>query len=314
MQVIFGPVNSRRFGTSLGIDLSPQTKQCNFDCLYCELAPAQPLQQQNYVVPLETILKELRKHLDDSVDVITVTANGEPTLYPYLDELVLELNALPHRAKSLILTNSASLTSPKSFATLLKFDKVKLSLDAATQRTFKKIDRPAQGIQIEDIIQAMQRFSQEFGGVLFIEVLFVKGVNDSADEVEALNRALLGLKNITRVDIGTIDRPPAYPVEPLSYKELHDIALHFDSMLPLNIVSRGAQRNFAQHDYSKEEILNTLDKRPLSMDDMKALFSHRALQNLKELLEEGSVTLKRAGGLEFYLPTANLERKRAKKS
>lgn len=94
MKSIFGPVNSRRFGSSLGIDLSPALKQCNFDCLYCELAPSATTDKQANVVEVATIINELREHLNDKIDVITITANGEPTLYPYLDELIDALNKI----------------------------------------------------------------------------------------------------------------------------------------------------------------------------------------------------------------------------
>ncbi|MDP1784646.1 MAG: radical SAM protein, partial [Sulfuricurvum sp.] len=59
MSTIFGPVHSRRFGVSLGVDLSSTTKQCNFDCLYCELAPSPAITHQHDTIPVETILTEL---------------------------------------------------------------------------------------------------------------------------------------------------------------------------------------------------------------------------------------------------------------
>lgn len=94
MKTIFGPINSRRFGSSLGIDLSPALKQCNFDCLYCELAPSATTDKQIEVIEVSTIINELKTHLNDKIDVITLTANGEPTLYPYLDELIDEINKI----------------------------------------------------------------------------------------------------------------------------------------------------------------------------------------------------------------------------
>lgn len=77
MKTIFGPVLSRRFGASLGIDLSPYKKQCNFDCLYCELAASAPLDAQDSIVEVSTIINELKEHLNSDIDVITITANGE---------------------------------------------------------------------------------------------------------------------------------------------------------------------------------------------------------------------------------------------
>ena len=81
-KIVFGPITSRRFGQSLGIDLSPDTKQCNFDCIYCELKGAKPvdkIQDPPSVKEVVASVKEALKKYKD-IDVITLTANGEPTL------------------------------------------------------------------------------------------------------------------------------------------------------------------------------------------------------------------------------------------
>ncbi|MCK4738037.1 MAG: radical SAM protein, partial [Sulfurimonas sp.] len=220
MTTIFGPINSRRFGSSLGIDLSPALKQCNFDCLYCELAPSATVNAQTNTVEVSTIINELKAHLNDNIDVITLTANGEPTLYPHLDELIDEIDKIKNNTETLILTNSATLVDNKVFNSLLKLDQVKLSLDAISEDVFKKIDRPHVNIDIKNVVQKVIDFSNAYKGKLFIEILFVYGLNDTKEEIAKLNEALLRL-NVTRVDLGTIDRPPAYPVSGISYKELH---------------------------------------------------------------------------------------------
>jgi len=314
MQIIFGPVYSRRFGVSLGVDLSPQMKQCNFDCLYCELAPAQPIAHQTYVVEVSTIIEELQKHLNSDIDVITLTANGEPTLYPYLDELIGQIDKIKNSIQTLILSNSATLVDKRVFNALLKLDKVKLSLDAVTPETFKKIDRPQKSINIQNIISALIAFSKVYKGELYIEILFVKGINDSDEEVQALSDTLLNVKNITRVDIGTIDRPPAYPVEGLSYDELYTIAQKFDSSLPLHVTSRKDIKNTQKLFLSKEELLNTLDKRPLTQEDIESLFDEKTKQIFQELFKEKKIGIKKAGNIEFFIPKENFTRKRVKNS
>jgi wyosine [tRNA(Phe)-imidazoG37] synthetase (radical SAM superfamily) len=306
--IIFGPVNSRRFGMSLGIDLSPSNKQCNFDCLYCELAPSATVDKQTEVISVNEIINELQKHLHDKIDVITLTANGEPTLYPYLDELIDAINNIKGKTKTLILTNSASLVDKKVFASLLKLDEVKLSLDAISSDIFKKIDRPHPSIKIQNVVQKVIEFSRIYKGKLFIEILFVHGLNDTKEEIQKLNEVLHQI-NCQRIDIGTIDRPPAYPVMGVSYKELHDIALAFDTDLPIHIASRvHAEPNNSY--YTKEDILNTLDKRPLTMDDIHLLFNEKSKENLAALLTCKEITIKKVGNLEFYIPADNIKRKR----
>lgn len=307
MKTIFGPINSRRFGTSLGIDLSPSSKQCNFDCLYCELAPAPTTSKQNYTVEVSTIINELKTHLNDKIDVLTLTANGEPTLYPHLSELIDEIDKIKNTTQTLILTNSATLVDEKVFDSLLKLDQVKLSLDSVSEDIFKKIDRPHVEININKIVQKVKQFSQVFKGKLFIEILFVYGLNDNKEEIAKLNEVLKCLR-VERIDLGTIDRPPAYPVSGISYKELHECAQEFDSALPIHIASRiHAEPNNAT--YTKDEILNTLDKRPLTIDDINLLFDEESKELLNALIKEEKITIKEVGNLKFYIPKANLSRK-----
>ena len=308
--IIFGPVNSRRFGMSLGIDLSPSHKQCNFDCLYCELAPSPTVDMQTQIVSVDEIIKELQNHLHDKIDVITLTANGEPTLYPHLNELIDEIDKIKGNTKTLILTNSATLVDDAVFKSLLKLDEVKLSLDAVSPDIFKKIDRPHKNIDIDKVVKKVIEFSQVYKGKLFIEILFVYKLNDTKEEVAKLN-AVLKQINAFRVDLGTIDRPPAYPVMGISYKELHNLALSFDKELPIHIASRvHAQPNNSYH--TTDDILNTLDKRPLTLDDINLLFDEKSKENLQELITSNAVTINKVGNLEFYIPTQNLIRKRAK--
>jgi wyosine [tRNA(Phe)-imidazoG37] synthetase (radical SAM superfamily) len=307
MQTIFGPINSRRFGSSLGVDLSPALKQCNFDCLYCELAPTPTVDAQTNTVTVEQIINDLKSHLSDKIDVITLTANGEPTLYPHLSELIDEIDAIKNNTETLILTNSATLVDEKVFNTLLKLDQVKLSLDAISDDVFKKIDRPHESIKVDEVVRRVQEFSKAYKGKLFMEILFVHGLNDTKEEIAKLNEALLEI-NASRVDLGTIDRPPAYPVMGISYKELHEASLMFDSSLPIHIASRvHAEPNNAE--YSNEDILNTLDKRPLTMDDINLLFDEISKKRLETLLKENKVVKKTVGNLEFLLPDANIKRK-----
>jgi wyosine [tRNA(Phe)-imidazoG37] synthetase (radical SAM superfamily) len=312
MSTIFGPVHSRRFGVSLGIDLSSSTKQCNFDCLYCELAPMQAIAHQHSITPVEIILSDLAAALKShpNIDVITLTANGEPTMYPYLDELIAGIDTIKGDIQTLILSNSAYLSDEAVFNALLKLDQVKLSLDAATPEVFKKIDRPAEGIKIDEIIDAIRRFSHLYTGKLFIEILFVRGVNDSLKEVLALNTALSKI-NCERIDIGTIDRPPAYPVQGLEFKELYALSHHFDPALPIHIVSR-THATAHPSTYNSDEILMTLDKRPLTEDDVQALFDTESKKRFQTLLNEGKITTIERSNIIFYLPCENSERKRPK--
>lgn len=311
MKTVFGPVNSRRFGNSLGIDLSPAIKQCNFDCLYCELSPSVTVNSQKYVVKVSEIIEQLKERLNDDIDVITITANGEPTLYPFLEELIDEINKIKGSTETLILSNSAMLINKNVFDSLLKLEGVKLSLDAISEDIFKKVDRPHTDIRIDEITQKILDFSNIYKGKLYIEILFIHNLNDTKKEIRKLNDFLLKLSNVTRIDIGTIDRPPAYQVEGVSYDRLHEISLLLDPSLPVHIASRAKSKPYPNF-YDEDAIVNTLDKRPLTIDDIELLFDQKSKETLQKLLDEKKVVKTRITNIEFLIPVKNTDRKRYK--
>ena len=300
MNIIFGPIHSRRFGKSLGVDLSPGKKQCNFDCLYCELDPAKTMDDQDEVLSVETIVTAIQKGLLEhhDIDFLTITANGEPTLYPHLSELIDEINKIKGKTKVLILSNAASIDDPKVQDALLKLDEVKLSLDCATQKCLKKLDRSHSGIDVENIKAGMLEFKKKYKGPLIIEILIVKTLNDSEEEITNLNEYLLKLQP-TRIDIGTIDRPPAFDVKPVNYEELLHISHLFDSSLPVYISSR-KKADISSSSYSYEEILETLSKRPLTQEDIEALFDEESQKRAENLLHKQKIKLVETNGVKFY--------------
>jgi len=298
--IIFGPIHSRRFGKSLGVDLSPGLKQCNFDCLYCELAPAPTMDAYVDVVSVEEISTAIQKALKENkdIDFITLTANGEPTLYPYLGELIDEINTFKGDTKTLILTNAANLDDVKIQDALCKLDEVKLSLDCATQKCLQKLDRSHGGIDVENIKAGMLAFKSKYNGPVIIEILIVKTLNDSKEEIGKINDFLLKL-NPTRIDISSIDRPPAYAVQAVGYEELLNISHLFDSSLPVYIASR-KKADMKASRYNDKEILDTLDKRPLTQEDIEALFDKYSQNRVQNLLRKDKIKLVSTNGVEFY--------------
>ena len=298
--IIFGPIHSRRFGKSLGVDLSPSKKQCNFDCLYCELDPSGTMGGQDEVLGVETVVTAIKKGLSEhqDIDFLTITANGEPTLYPYLLELIDEINMIKGETKTLILSNAATIDDTKVQDALLKFDEVKLSLDCATQKCLKKLDRSHSGIDVEKIKEGMLEFKSKYKGPLVIEILIVKILNDSEEEISKLNEYLLKLQP-TRIDIGTIDRPPAFDVKPVSYEELLHISHLFDSSLPVYIASR-KKAEISSSSYTYEEILKTLSKRPLTREDIEALMDEESQKRVENLLHKQKIRLIETNGVKFY--------------
>ncbi|ERJ26128.1 Putative Fe-S oxidoreductase [Campylobacter concisus ATCC 51562] len=296
--IVFGPINSRRFGMSLGIDLSPNQKSCNFDCVYCELSGAKTVETIENPPSVDEIINDLKEALKthQNIDVITLTANGEPTLYPYLKELIAKVNELKGSAKTLILSNGSGVRDPKICEALHGLDIAKFSLDSAVQSTFKKIDRNKSGVEVSDLIKAMAKFRKEFKGELMLEILVVAGFNDKKSEFEALNVAINEIAP-HRVDIGTIDRPPAYNVKGVDAKKLEELAKQI-SGVPVNIAK--AHKIEQKYNFSEEEILEMLRRRPQTTANVEENFSEHSKQILNKLLQQDMVYLADVAGVKFY--------------
>ena len=296
--IIFGPIPSRRFGISLGIDLSPSKKQCNFDCLYCELEGAKTVDKMDTYPSVEDIINAVKESFlnHPKIDVITITCNGEPTLYPKLNELVDELNKIKKETKILILSNGSTIYKDEVFNALLKIDIVKLSLDCVSEKCFKKLDRQDKSVDINKIVPAMIEFSKKMRNDFVLEILFVKDLNDKEEELRLLYESILQIKP-KRVDIGTIDRPPAYKVSPVSYEFLENVANKFQN-INVNIVYKNRPKLIQT--YNSDEIIATLKRRPLTKEDIDNMFDEESKLILKGLEKKEIIQLIDNAGVEFY--------------
>ncbi|MCG3672896.1 radical SAM protein [Aliarcobacter butzleri] len=302
--IIFGPIPSRRFGISLGIDLSPSKKQCNFDCLYCELEGAKTVDKMDTFPSVDEIIKAIKESFKNhpKIDVITITCNGEPTLYPKLSKLIDEINKIKGETKTLILSNGSTIYKKEIFEALLKIDIVKLSLDCVSEKCFKKLDRQNKSVEIEKIVPSMIEFSQKTKKDFVLEVLFVKDINDKDEEIELLFNTVKQI-NPKRIDIGTIDRPPAYKVNPVSYEFLEDVANKFEG-LNVNIVFKNRPKQIIS--YNKEEILSMINRRPLTIEDIENMFDNQSKIFLEELIRNQEIGLVDNAGIKFYKKIAKI--------
>ncbi|EAC1596949.1 radical SAM protein [Campylobacter coli] len=298
MKILFGPINSRRFGRSLGIDLSPSKKQCNFDCVYCELEAQKPQEKQDEIVSVEEIILEVQGALEKNVpfDFLTLTANGEPSLYPHLDELISSLRKIAKDKKLLILSNGTVVLDQDKFNTLLKLDVVKFSLDSAISKTFYRIDRALKNINLEKMIEKMAEFKTQFKGDLVMEILVVKDLNDNEEEFIALNQALAKIAPL-RVDLSTIDRPPAYAVKKISEERLLELSKLITST-PVLLPKRhyeGEKLNF-----NEKELLKMLHLRSQSEIDIENKLDKTSQLLLDKLIKEEKIKILNLAGVKFY--------------
>jgi wyosine [tRNA(Phe)-imidazoG37] synthetase (radical SAM superfamily) len=199
MRYIYGPVNSRRLGLSLGITLTPY-KICSFDCIYCQLGKTSKITaERKEYLPFEEILEELRVWLQnniseaDKLNYITISGSGEPTLNTKIGELIGEIRKISSVPVAVI-TNASLLNIPLVRKELLGADLIAPSLDAVTPDKFRGIDRPYQDVKIEEVIDGLLNLRKEFKGKIWLEVMLVKGVNDDLGHVRRLKEVIDNLK------------------------------------------------------------------------------------------------------------------------
>lgn len=301
MDVVFGPIISRRFGISLGVDLSPHKKQCNFDCVYCELNPAKPVESFSEIVPLEYLLSEVKAALAQSpkIDVLTITANGEPTLYPHLRDFIINIKPfIPLHTKSLILSNGSRFGEMAVQEALRHFDMVKFSLDSIEWKSFKKVDRPHKSLDMPSILEGIKRYAKTRENMLICEILIVKNYNDSVESLRDLAGFLREI-GVDRIDLSTIDRPPAYKVEAISSEEIARIGNLF---APLCVAYPHRDSRKRVHlSLSSDEILALIQRRPIDINEARNMFDEASLGRIDGLVRENRVRVKKIGLIEFYV-------------
>lgn len=270
MRHVFGPVPSRRLGISLGLDITPY-KTCTLDCLYCECGRTtlRTCLRQRFFEP-EAILTELREALATipHLDFISFSGSGEPTLNSELGFLIGEIKKTTS-CRVAVLTNGTLLHLPEVRRDLLAADVVLPSLDAATPSGFQRINQPCEELGIDRIIDGLVSFRREYRGELWLEIFFLMGINTSDSEIDALHAAVKRI-GPDRVQLNTLDRPPAYPgVQAPSLSFLEGIRATWND-LPVEIIKRVRQRqeiNAFNRDLERS-ILDTIRRRPLTLEDL----------------------------------------------
>ncbi|WP_298063565.1 radical SAM protein [uncultured Rikenella sp.] len=251
--IIVGPIHSRRLGTSLGVNLlTPNSKLCNFNCIYCECGwngahgkgGFNPYEK--VVSALETKLKAMA---DESQlpDVITFAGNGEPTMHPDFDRIVDATLNLRNRyasdTKVAVLSNATMIDREAVRTALLRVDRNILKFDSAIDATMRLINQPRNARTVAEIIELLQAFQ----GCLVVQTLFLRGDygghridNTTPEEVEAYVEAIRQI-HPSEVMLYTIDRnTPADGLEKVPYEEMEAVATRIRA-LDMDIITSVAK-------------------------------------------------------------------------
>lgn len=233
---VYGPVQSRRLGRSLGVNISPTVvKHCSFGCIYCERGLTRvffgsPQDRPEYMPPAEDILTEIREGLlqeresGQPLDSITFAGNGEPTDHPDFERITRETRAMRDEilpgAKLTLLSNARHVGKPHVRELIGLYDNRFMKLDAGDERLWRKVDVPY-GVTLDEIVEGLRQIPQ-----CVIQSMFIQGrVDNSTDEaVSALIEKLKVIRPV-EVQVYSIDRrPPLSSVLQVPKERLEAIA------------------------------------------------------------------------------------------
>ncbi len=269
MKYIFGPIPSRRLGLSLGVDIVP-LKTCTLSCIYCQVGktPVTTVDRREYI-PVKDILAELKTVLEknDRLDWISFSGSGEPTLHSGIGEIIDGIRELTD-TPICVITNGTLLWDVDVRRDILKADAVMPSLDSAFDPSFQAINRPHDSLDVKRHIEGLVSFREEFTGSLWLEIMFVAGLNDSEDDIAALVDAVERIRP-DRIQLNTVVRPPAESTaQPLTREKLEEIRARFGNNAEIIASFKSTEQKSGYAGIN--EIRDYLQRRPGSIDDLSA--------------------------------------------
>jgi wyosine [tRNA(Phe)-imidazoG37] synthetase (radical SAM superfamily) len=302
MAHLFGPVPSRRLGRSLGVDLIPP-KTCPYDCVYCEVGVTTCQTQERFPYQTEAIIQELADYLKDpgpKPDFITLAGSGEPTLNQDLGRIIREIKAMS-RIPVAVLTNGALLYLPEVRRELAAADVVLPSLDTARAETYFAINRPLPELSFESLLDGLMSFRREYRGRIWLEVMLLKGINDTEAELALLRQALAKIAP-DQVQLNTAVRPVVEAAaRPLDADEMAAAAAFLGG--PVEVIASFDREDIAGLPCQDEDLVEMLSRRPMTAPDLSKALGLPLVQvvaRLKRLQDSGRISHNRYHDQEFY--------------
>jgi len=215
-EIVFGPIKSRRLGSSLGINLLPtKGKLCNFDCIYCECGWNRDGREDTKIPTAKMVREALEEYLSsmmlkgESFDAITFSGDGEPTLNPDFPQIIDDTLTLRDiyfpEVKVCVLSNATRLSDPKIFDALCRVDEAMMKIDAPTNELAQKINMPYKGYDVQQVLENLKRFKGNFT----LQTMMLDSGDFSSASVE-VNRAWMDIVRELKprkIAVYTIARP-----------------------------------------------------------------------------------------------------------
>ncbi|MEB3755520.1 MAG: radical SAM protein [Desulfurococcales archaeon] len=310
MEIVFGPVPSRRLGRSLGVNNIPP-KHCSYSCIYCQLGRTQWLEARRrsfyeWTTIVEAVKNKTTKIGLDNIDYITFVPDGEPTIDINLGKEIQRIKE-ELGAKVAVITNGSLLWMEDVREDLLNADWVSVKIDAVSQNVYKKIDRPHPSLELNRVLYGIQEFAKIYSGTLVTETMLVEGVNDFADEI-SLIAEFIGNIDPAKAYIAVPTRPPAEPwVTPPSEKNIlvayNTFTDYIGDKVELLIGFEGGEF-IIDVDKPVESILGIISVHPIRIDVLEKLLEEKGLDPkviIEGLKATGHAVIVRYRGKEFLI-------------
>jgi wyosine [tRNA(Phe)-imidazoG37] synthetase (radical SAM superfamily) len=304
----FGPVPSRRLGQSLGINNIPP-KVCTYSCVYCQIGKTLELtnKRRAFYKP-EDLASEVRNKLVEvkkrrtRIDYLSFVPDGEPTLDINLGRNIELLRPLGINVA--VLTNGSLIHLKDVQEDLAKADLVSLKIDAGSEKTWRRIDRPHKSLDLKTIQDGMYEFAQRFNGEIITETMLLKEINDAPEEIQKIAGFLARLKPL-RSYISIPTRPTALKgVLPASDEALTSAYHIFVEKIPVVEYLMGYEGDeFGFSGNIQEDLLGITSVHPMREESVRE-YLNRAGADWKvitDLLERGSLRKVNYQGKNFYL-------------
>jgi len=305
--IVYGPVPSRRLGRSLGINNIPP-KICSYSCVYCQLGGTPRIEVKlRSIYKTAEIIEQVRKKLKQAtdkgepVDYVTFVPDGEPTLDANLGR---EIEALKTPGiKVAVITNGSLLWHEDVRQNLLKADWVSLKVDAVSEETWCRINRPHKSLKLETILQGMLKFARTFEGELTTETMLIRGVNDDLGEIKRIVRFLAELKP-QKAYVAIPIRPPAEKVFPASEETINAAYQIFAEGLSGVEYLIGYEGNaFACTGNVQEDLLSITAVHPMREEAVAEFLKNAdtGWETVQDLIDKCSLVELQYQGKKFYM-------------
>jgi len=281
---IYGPVPSRRLGSSLGISPIPE-KTCNYNCIYCQLGRTnrQSNKRQEFF-PLAEIIRQFKDYQveESAYDVVSLVGEGEPILYARLGELISEVKKYTSKPVAVI-TNGSLLYDPQVRRELCNADIVLPTLDAFDEESYCKINRPCRQLNYEQVVKGLISFSHEFTGQLWLEVMLVDGINTDEAALLKLAEQIKAVRH-DKVYVNTPVRPPAEADVRAASQQVILKACELFNGISIDMLASGAF--YSDISDLREAILSIASRHPMSRFELAGFLQSRGVEDTQSVFAE----------------------------